>query len=57
MGVILPRRLLDSLSWWQADTLDLERQDGRVIIRNLTQKQIQPMHAKTEYGDAISRKA
>jgi antitoxin component of MazEF toxin-antitoxin module len=57
MGVILPRRLLNSMSWWQADMLHVEEQDGRIVIRNLTQKQIQPMHTRYEHGDAVSGKA
>jgi antitoxin component of MazEF toxin-antitoxin module len=56
MGVILPKRYLTALSWWQADTLHVRAEGDTIVVRNLTQKQIQPMHAKAEYGDALSRK-
>lgn len=57
MGIILPKRMLDAMSWWQADILHVENSDGKIIIKNLTTKQVQPYHERTEHGDAISRKA
>jgi antitoxin component of MazEF toxin-antitoxin module len=57
MGVILPKRYLDALSWWQADTLHVRVEGDTIVVRNLTQKQIQPLHARADHGDLVSRKA
>jgi hypothetical protein len=56
MGLIIPKRLLDSMSWWQADILHVEGNEGKIIISNLTTKQVQPFHMKNEYGDAFRGK-
>ena len=56
MGLILPKRMLNAMSWWQADTLHVENQDGKIVISNLTTKQVQPFHQKGEYGDAFRGK-
>lgn len=45
------------MSWWQSDTLHLRSDDGKIVISNLTAKQVQPFHMKAQYGDGISRKA
>ena len=56
MGIIIPQRYLKALSWWQGDIIHIDPQDDKLIIRNLTQKQLQPMHTIMHYGDAVSRK-
>jgi antitoxin component of MazEF toxin-antitoxin module len=56
LGVIVPKRNLDSMGWWQSDILHQEVKDGQLVIRNMTQRPLQPMHTKHQYGDAVSRK-
>jgi hypothetical protein len=57
LGIIIPRRALRQLSWWQADAIEIQVQDGMLVLRNLQARQLQPIHTRPEYGDAISRKA
>ena len=56
LGLIIPKKHLGAMSWWQGDVLRQEVRDGKLIIHNLTQKKLQPMHETAEYGDAISHK-
>lgn len=44
------------MSWWQGDELEQYVKDGELVVRNLKEHKIQPMHQRAEYGDAISRK-
>jgi len=44
------------MGWWQSDILHQEVKDGQLVIRNMTQRPLQPMHTKHQYGDAVSRK-
>jgi hypothetical protein len=57
MGIILPKKMIDAMSWWQADILHVENKDGTIVIRNLTTKQVQPYREPTDHGDLVSRKA
>ena len=48
--------MLQAMSWWKGDVIHLEKRDTKIVIRNMTQKQLQPMHTKMAYGDGVSRK-
>lgn len=56
IGMVVPKNTLRELGWWQADTIRYEVQDGRLIIENVTQKRVKPVHITREYGDEISGK-
>jgi antitoxin component of MazEF toxin-antitoxin module len=51
MGVLLPKGELAALGWWQSDNLTVERRDNELVLRNLTQRTVRPIHVRKEYGD------
>lgn len=54
-GVVIPVALRRRLGWWQGDALTMEERDGQLIIENITQKGVRPIHTRSSYGDQQSR--
>lgn len=52
LGVVVPTDTLREIGWWQGDTIKQSVVDGKLVLQNLTQHNIQRVHEHAEFGDA-----
>jgi antitoxin component of MazEF toxin-antitoxin module len=52
LGIVIPRPILRKLSWWQHDYIVQEVHGDTLVLRNVTQLSVRPVHTREEYGDA-----
>ena len=52
LGIVVPVQTLRELEWWQGDIVKQSIEDGKLVLQNLTQAKVRPVHHTAEFGDA-----
>lgn len=56
LGVIIHKKTLRAAGWWQSDFVMQNVVDGKIVIENITQKKVRPIHTRADYGDNLNSK-
>lgn len=55
IALVIPRSHLRKLGWFRGDFVTQEVLEAGILLKNMREHLVKPMHTRAEYGDALGK--